>query len=193
MDNNNFSSLQASDIVRLLEEPTDDRRPLKHNLQRFASVKELIKALQISQTELTRRILSDVLGARRAKSAVHALLECLDDPSPRVKDDASEALGKIGSIKAGASILNHFENEPRLWYAVALGAIGYRAAIPSLIKALTSPSAKIRGGSAWSLGELKAYEAENILENALAQEDDEYAIDRIRDALKEIRANDNSR
>jgi len=186
MENNNISTIQADEIIRLLEEPTDDRRPLKHKLQRSASVKELVKALTLSQVELTRRILCDILAARKVKSAIPALLECLDDPSPWVKDDAAEALGKIGSIKAGEPLLNHFNNDRSLWLAVALGAIGYRPAIPSLIASLSSPYGKIRGGAAWALGELRATEAITSLELALSKEDDKYALDRIREALDRI-------
>jgi HEAT repeat protein len=188
MENINFPSLHAKEIVNILEAPTDDRRPLTHKLKRYAAIKELVVALQISQTELTRRILCNILGARRAKSAIPVLLECLDDPSPSVKDDAAEALGKIGSIKAGEALLNHFESNPRIWFAIALGAIGYRAAIPALINGLSSSSAKVRGGSAWSLGELKVNEARKPLEDMLAKEQDEFALDRIREALKAIRA-----
>ncbi len=96
--NKEISSLSASEILCLLEEPTDDRRPLKHDLQRYASLEELIQALHISQKELTHRILCDIRADKHDKSAVPVLIECLDDPSRRVQDDAAEALLKIGSI-----------------------------------------------------------------------------------------------
>lgn len=187
MGNENLSSLTGSEIVQRLEEPVEDRRPLKFKLQREAHIKELIRALQITQNELTRRILCDILGARKAKTAVPELLNCLDDPSQWVKDDAAEALGKIGSIKAGESLLNHLKSDPCFWFAVALGAIGYRPAIPSLIDALTSPYALVRGGAAWSLGDMMVYEAEDSLKNALIIENDEFALTRIRTALHQIR------
>ncbi len=190
MEDNEFSNILADEILRRLDEPTDDRRPLKYNIQRYASIKEIIRALRISQKEITSRILCEILGIRRAKSAVPVLVECLDDPSPSVKEVAAEALGRIGSTKAGEELLNHFDEDPTYpWFAIALGAIGYRPAIPSLINALSSPFAIVRGGSAWALGELKAYEARNALEGALEKEDNEYAINRMQEALHQIKEN----
>jgi HEAT repeat protein len=185
-NNINFSKLTAPEIITLLEEPTDDRRPLKSKLRYKAPLKELIGALRSSKTELTRRILCDILADRRAKTAVEALIECLDDPSTKVKNDAAEALGKIGSDKAGDALLNHFIEDPHIWYAIALGAIGYQPAIPFLINALESPSPKIRGWSAWSLGYLKDKKAREALERALVLETDDYSISRIKEALAKL-------
>jgi len=182
-----YSLVKAQDIVRLLGEPTDDRRPLTVKLQREAPVRELISALRISDTELSRRILCDILGARRARTAIPALVECLDSPSPSIKDDAAEALGKIGSPRAGPALLSHFVVDPRLWFAVALGAIGYRPAIPYLIEALENPNAMVRGGAAWALEELKVQESVSALEEALVKEDDPFALEHIRKALDYIR------
>jgi HEAT repeat protein len=186
MKNKSFSSIKADEIIRLLEEPTKDRRPLKYKLQREASVKELVNALWSSKKVLTSRILCDILGARRARTAIPALVNCLNQPDQDLKNDAAEALGKIGSPKAGNELLRHFIDEPCLWYAVALGAIGYNPAIPYLIAALHSASSSVRGGAAWSLGELIAYEAENVLISALAKEDYGYAKNRISEALNII-------
>lgn len=181
-----FSSVTANEIIRLLEEPTDDRRPLKNMLRREASVKELVKALWMSKTVLTSRILCDILGARRAKTAIPALLNCLTNPDPSLKNDAAEALGKIGDPKAGEEILKHFIDEPRLWYAVALGAIGYWPAVPYLINALNSNVGGVRGGAAWSLGEMKVTDAQEALINAFKIEKDQYALDRIQEALENL-------
>ncbi len=186
MENNNLKSLRAEEIVRLLEEPTEDRRPLKWNLQKEASVKELVRALEISRVELTSRILCDILAARRAKTAVTALIKCLDDPSPRFKDDAAEALGKIGSLKAGEALLEHFNKAPRLWYAVAMGEIGYRAAIPRLIEALKDPSPMVRGGAAWALEELIAFDALKELKEVARTEEDSFAFKHMKKAIEYI-------
>jgi HEAT repeat protein len=186
VENKNFKSLRSEEIVRLLEVPTGDRRPLKRNLQKEASVKELVQALEISQIELTRRILCDILAARRAKTAIPALINCLDDPSPKLKDDAAEALGKIGSLNAGEALLDHFKKDPRLWYAVAIGEIGYRVAIPSLIEALKDPSPMVRGGAAWALEELIAFDALKILEIVVKTEEDPFALKHIKKAIEYI-------
>jgi HEAT repeat protein len=188
MENKNLSLANADEILQLLEEPTEDRRPLKHKLRREASVKELVKALWNSKTILTSRILCDILGARRAKTAIPALLNCLNQPDPDLKNDAAEAIGKIGSPKAGEELLDHFILEPRGWYAIALGAIGYSPAIPYLIKGLSNASDwLIRGGSAWALGELRVKEAIKPLESSLVIENDKYAFDRMNEAITKIR------
>ncbi|OGO31773.1 MAG: hypothetical protein A2136_03655 [Chloroflexi bacterium RBG_16_54_11] len=187
MGSKEYSNIKAEEILRLLEEPTKDRRPLKDKLRREAPVKELIKALRNSQTELTRCILCVILADRQAKTAISALIECLDDPSAAVNDDAAEALGKIGSPKAGDALLKHFIHEKHGWYAVALGAIGYRPAIPYLMDALINSSEWfVGGGAAWSLGELMAKEAMTALEIALAKEKNNYASERIREAIDRI-------
>jgi len=186
MKNTTYSLVTANEIIRLLEEPTEDRRPLKYSLQREAPVKELVKALWMSNTVLTSRILCDILGARRARTAIPALLNCLTNPDPSLKNDAAEALGKIGDPKAGEQILKHFINEPRLWFAAALGAIGYRPAIPYLLSALNSNLENVRGGAAWSLGVMKVTDAQEALMNALKIEKDQYALDRIQEALDRI-------
>jgi HEAT repeat protein len=184
----NYSSVKAQEIVQLLEEPTDDRRPLKSKLRREAHVKELVKALRLSETETTRRILCDIVGARRAKTAIPALIECLDHPSSRVQDDAAEALAKIGSPKAGDALLRHFILDPSFWLAAALGAVGYQSAIPYLIEALKNTSDEmIRGGAAWALGKLKAQEGVKALEEASIREEDAFVTERIKKALEIIR------
>lgn len=184
----NYSSVKAQEIVQLLEEPTDDRRQLKSKLRREARLKELVEALRRSETELTRRILCDILGARRAKTAIPALIECLDHPSSWVQDDAAEALAKIGSPKAGEALLRHFIQDPSFWLAAALGAVGYRSAIPYLIEALKNSSDEmVRGGAAWALGKLKAKEGVDVLEEASIREEDAFVTERIQKALDSIR------
>lgn len=183
-----YSQLRAETIVRLLDEPTEDRRPLKRRLQRSARVKDLVEALRISKNDLTRRILCDILGARRARTAIPVLIECLSVPSAKLQGDAAEALGKIGSQKAGEALLQHFIDDPGVDLAGALGGIGYRPAIPHLISALADPSMMVRGGAAWALGELRATEALQALEKALESEPEvnSYASRRMNEALERL-------
>ena len=184
---NSYSSVKAQEIIQLLEEPTDDRRSLKSKLRREARVKELVEALGLSKTDLTTRILCDILGERKAKTAVPTLIKCLDNPSFSVQDDAAEALAKIGSQEAGDALLKHFNDDPSFWLAVALGAVGYRSAIPHLIERLkNSRDDMIRGGAAWALGELKAPESVMALKEALSMEGDPFVIERIQKALVNI-------
>lgn len=179
-----YSNIDALEIIRLLEEPVEDRIPLKFKLQREASAKALIEALEMSTNELSRCILCDILGERGTKTAVQAILKCLDEPtSDDLKDAAAEALGKIESPKAGEELLHHFLKEKRTWYAIALGAVGHRPAIPYLIDALTSSNGMVRGGAAWSLGEFRANEALEPLKQALLIETVSYAQKRMREAI----------
>lgn len=182
-----YSNVDAQEIIRLLEEPVEDRRPLKHKLQREAPAKALIGALEISTNETTRCILCDILAERKTKTAIQSILKCLDEPtSDDLKDAAAEALGKIENPKAGEELLRHFLKERRTWYAIALGAVGYRPSIPYLIDALTCSSGMVRGGAAWSLGEFRAIEALKPLNRALTIETEQYAQARIREAIDHI-------
>ena len=70
--------------------------------------------------------------------------------------------------------------------AAALGAVGYRPAIPLLVKALTNSDANWRGSAAWSLGALQAHEAVNALQSVLRFECHPYAMARMREALNTI-------
>jgi HEAT repeat protein len=178
----------AREIIRRLEEPTENKLPLMSQLRREARIVELVTALSLADDEIIRCNLCDILAWRRAKTAVAVILACLDDPtSDDLKDTAAEALGKIKSPKAGEELLRHFLKEKRTWYAIALGAIGYRPAIPYLIDALASSSGMVRGGAAWSLGEFRAKEALDALETALAKETDSYGQARMTDAIETIK------
>jgi HEAT repeat protein len=185
-----MKNLDAKEIIRLLEAPVDNRIPIKRQVYRDASIKEIIIALKESTLELTRMILCDILGERRAKTAIPDLLSCLDDQSPRVRSAAADALSKIGDARAGELLMNYVikeaDIEVRRMYMVALGAVGYRYAIPVLIKALSDIDSSIRGSAAWSLGALRAIEATNELEQALNQEEEPYPKERMKEALGKI-------
>ncbi len=179
------SIYNPEEIVRLLDEPTDDRRPIKHKIKKEAFLKNIIQALRISKNPLTRSILCDILRYRykHAKTAIPVLIECLDDPNWKVRSDAAEALSKIGGDKAGEAILVHFEKETLPAYAFGLGEIGYRKAIPSLIIALNDSSRTVRAGAANSLGVLHASEAKDALVELLKKEEDELVIRHIKNAM----------
>jgi HEAT repeat protein len=180
---NNISSFQATEIISELEKKVYDRRPIIYEIKKKASVKEIKKALQISKKNQTKCILCDILSAREARSAVAILLELLDSKSEDVKDCAGEALWHIGSIKAGESLLLHFQKDPRYWTAAALGVSKYYLSIPYLIGALKNSNWLVRSGSAMALGELEANEALLDLRNALAIENDPHCIDLMTEAI----------
>jgi len=103
------SKWTAGEIIRRLEEPTENKLPLMSQLRREARIVELVMALSLADDETTRCNLCDILAWRKAKTAVAVILACLDDPtSDDLKDTAAEALGKIESPKAGEELLRHF-------------------------------------------------------------------------------------
>jgi HEAT repeat protein len=189
-----MKNLKASEIINLLGNLDEHEYYRECRVQRVATVKELIIALRTSTDPNVRRILCDMLGDRRAKTAVPTLIECLKDPSASVRAAAADSLGKIGSPSAGESLLVHFKQEKqedaRTMLAAALGAVGHRPAIPFLIEALSDPHRSLRGAAAWSLGVLRAEESVDALRSALAKETDSYPIARMEEALTLISAGD---
>ena len=69
---------------------------------------------------------------------------------------------------------------------VALGNVGDARAVPALRRALTGPSALVRGHAAWALGRIGGPEAEAALREALPAEADPVAREEIEAALAEI-------
>ncbi|MBC7811797.1 MAG: HEAT repeat domain-containing protein [Burkholderiales bacterium] len=180
--------LKAVDILELLETEDYDL----WQLRRDAPIKELIQALQTATNPEARDSICYVLGKRYAKSAAPAIIECLSDEDERVRHSAAEALGSIRNPIAGEPLMRLFLNtydDPgtQNWCASALGAVGYRPAIPYLIEALKSPNFWVCGASAWSLGYLRVVVAEDALREALAQATDWYPKTRILEALDLIK------
>src|SRR5205085_5963539 len=103
--------LSAKKIIRILERPGKHGLTKKRRLTRDARVVDLIAALRLSQTALTRANLCEVLGLRKARSAVPDLIACLNDESAIVRSDAAAALGRIGESKAGVALMHQLENE----------------------------------------------------------------------------------
>ncbi|MFP4344973.1 MAG: HEAT repeat domain-containing protein [Anaerolineales bacterium] len=146
------------------------------------------KGCNLSSNPTTVQILCDVLGELRAKEAVPKLIECLAHPSEGVRSSAADALAKVGAAEAGPMLLERFsgaETEISVvrMLAAALGAVGYRSAIPQLVEALKSPDASLRGSAAWSLGALEAREAGEALRLALQTEGNSYARARMKEAI----------
>jgi HEAT repeat protein len=183
--------MDAQEIVRLLEAPTPDRRPLIARIEKAATTEDLLQALRETKSAHTRLILVYSLGERRDPAALSSLVAALDDAVPNVRSAAADSLGKIGASEVGAVLLQRFASERdvsvREMIASALGGVGHAPAVPALIEALTDSSAALRGCAAWSLGALQAREAEDALEAALKGENSQYAKDRITEALSIVR------
>ncbi len=194
--------MNAQDIIHLLEEPTNDGWQVMHQVTTNAPLLELVAALQANPAPLTRQLLCDILGERAADpmidSALSVLVEELQDPSLGVRSSAVEALTKIGNPSTGDALMAAFSKEEQdegmqRAFLTAFGAVGYRLAIPLLLQALRDPVDATRQCAAWSLGELKAHEAQDPLRQALAQETDPYVAGVMKKALKALRQTSHSK
>jgi HEAT repeat protein len=189
-------TLSADDVIAILEAPLDlswRRRkvwdddvtadparhfyPRKVRLENEASVRALLKALAIGPTPRSRWVILGVLGHRGAKSAVPTIVNYLNDRSIRVRNEAADALWKLGDEHMpdiGAALLRQFDKSSnegiRSTLALALGKVQYRPAIPSLIASLRSKRDVNRRCVASALAELGAMEAVEPLQQAIAQE-----------------------
>ena len=180
--------MKASQIVDLLCTSSGHNGEPKRQITQNAAISEIITALQIAEDAHTRQILCDILGELRTREAVSVLLMCLDDVDIRVRSSAADSLAKIGDATAGPALFEHYlhiEKEPpvKRMLAAALGAVKYESAIPSLIRDLTDMDGSLRGTAAWSLGNLKAVEALQALNDALERETLSYARERMQEAV----------
>lgn len=183
--------LSPEQIILLIGGIHGDGYAVKRRILREATVKAARTTLEHRPTPHVRQVLCDILGERRARSAVPALITCLSDPSSGVRGAAADALAKIGNPLAGEALLQRFKGLEtsmgvRRMLAVTLGAVGYYPTIPSLIEALEEPDTGIRGSAAWSLGVLRAREAIGTLQRVLEEETGWYAVTRITEALQQL-------
>jgi HEAT repeat protein len=177
-DLTDVSALSASEIVEVLgsEAEADNLREKQEKIIRKGKTQQLIAALREASSPRSRRALCYALGRRCSSQAVPILLTCLDDKDANVRTEAAEALGNIGDPEAGPILLDRFIStnlqgiDAENLLAYALGAVGYRPAIPALLNTLRgSNSYVLRDTAALALGELGAREAEDILKEKLKE------------------------
>lgn len=178
-----MDKLSAAQIIERLEPPS-----LKglNWIEKNARIVDMIRALQQAEDANTRVLISDTLGRRRARSAVRALIACLDDASIDVRCSAAASLGKIADVKAGEALLNHLLTENDLWvkaYLVfALAELNYKPAIPAILHLLDSPHERVRENSAYALAYMMdKSEALDPLKKRLSLEQ----VERVRESLVE--------
>jgi HEAT repeat protein len=182
--------MNARELIDLLEEEGDDRRPLKKRISEEAPLDAIVSALRDARAPRTRQILCDIVAGLRAAEAVPELLAALDDAPPAVRSAAADALAAIRDPNTGPALLGHYRSEPdpgvRTVLAVALGAVGYRVAIPDLLLALEDPHRALQIEAAWALGELHATEAREQIARALSRQTTDWSRGLMEDALAKL-------
>jgi HEAT repeat protein len=114
-----------------------------------------------------------VLGRRRAKAAIDALIALLSDESERVRERSAEALGRIGDPKAVDALLARLDHPKEMrgkrgsaargQIALALGRLGEKRALRPLIAVLKDESTQVKRLAAAALGLLGEAAAGNAI------------------------------
>lgn len=182
--------MNAREVIDLLEGESDERRRVKQRVSAEASLEAIVAAMREAKAPKTRQILCDIVAALHAAEAVPELLAALNDPPPALRSAAADALAAIRDPNTGPALLRHYRSEPdpdvRTVLAVALGAVGYRPAIPELILALNDPHRALQIEAAWSLGELRATEAREQIARALSRQTTDWSRRLMEDALAKL-------
>jgi len=133
----------------------------------------LVHTLRGDSMPNVRQCAARSLGDLKAKAAVSALLDALEDTDMRVIRAAARSLGEIGEIAAEEKLLRLITNDdPLLRQASAqsLGQVMSSRALPHLITALNDPKWIVRQSAAEALGRLGDPLAIPALEAALLDE-----------------------
>ncbi len=189
--------MDAAEIIHLLEKPTKNRWSFVGYIRDEAAISDLVTALRTSTTPSTRTLLCYILAQRPeagftdTKQATPALIEALHDPDPEVRDQAAEALERIGDPEAGPALLEQYHKEKsdsgvREVLASALGQSHYEPAIPTLIEALSSSDEGLRHGAARGLSQFKTQEAKKALQQAMATAIDPPTIKIMKETLQKL-------
>lgn len=121
-----------------------------------------LRAMQSSETVQSRAGAIAKVGDKRMDLATDELESALGDPAPKVRRQAAQALGRLGSREAGRALISHIHAHPELVTEETLEALGsttHRGAAAVLIDFLDHPSALFRRTAARSLGRLGDREA----------------------------------
>jgi HEAT repeat protein len=114
----------------------------------------------------------DATGSHRIDMGLNeTLLAALDDPSSGVRAAAARVIGLTGDGTAASALLDRLQREPDILageqVAVALGRVGDRSVVPTLIEALNSGDEAVQSRAARALGLLNAAEAVPLLARTL--------------------------
>jgi hypothetical protein len=196
--------VSAGAIVGLLTAPVANTWPIANQIKAKAGIRELAKALHATEDGAVRGRLCNLIARRErgdAALAIPALLELLLEPDAAVRSEAADAIAQIAqregsyavravSPGAGQAVLTALACEAdaraRALLAGALGALRHEPAISVLIEQLEDDAWLVRREGAWSLGALRAPEAEVALHRALVRENDAQVAKAMRSALAAI-------
>jgi HEAT repeat protein len=178
----------------LLHDERDDRYSLWPSFRTWverASAGDIVAAYEVCPSPGLREFMCYRVGKRELHAALPMLVHALNDPDAGVRGEAAVALGRIGDPSTGYDLFRRYavEDDPdvRSWLALSLGYTGYRPAVPVLIDALAETDRwLLRAFAASALAALGAKEALPALQQAHAQEADDYAKGRMRRAIDEL-------
>jgi len=122
-----------------------------------SAVSSLTNALSSEGNSNVRVRICMALGDIGHASAVPALIQRLEDPSGRVREEAAVSLSTIGTDQALASLTEMMDAENasiRRIAANALGEAGTAEVVEPLADALTDPNAAVRSAAVYSILEL---------------------------------------
>jgi len=116
-----------------------------------------LRAMTTSKDDFGREAAVKSLGTAQLSMATAELATALRDPSPRVRRQAAESLGKIGTPDAAMALIQHIESYPDLADEETIAALGdapHPQAVPILVKVLENPRASLRRAAARALGRI---------------------------------------
>ncbi len=156
-----------------------------------ASAGDIVAAYEVCRNPHARYYLCYRVGRRELHAALPMLVHALNDPDSNVRDEAADALARIGDPSTGYDLFKRYvvEDDPdeRFTFVLGLGYTGYRPAIPLLIDELAEAGPwHLRAYAAKALAVLGATEALPALRQAHARESDDYAKGRMRWAIDEL-------
>ena len=185
-------------LLRALEQPSHVPFSLRRRLEDEVPETVVVAALEQVGDGDAQVMLMHALGHRGAVAALPEMITRLDDPDPDIRHYAADAIGDLGAVvtgrgerlppEVGQALFDRYTDGASSTMLSAMGAVGYRPAIPLLITKLESPVWDERDLAAWALGFLRATEARDPLAAALAVEADAHAQGAMRWALERVTA-----
>jgi hypothetical protein len=121
-----------------------------------ASAGDIVAAYEVCRHPHLRSYICYRVGRRELHAALPMLVHALNDQNSSVRDEAADALGRIGDASTGYDLFKRYavEDDPgvRASLAWGLGRTRYALALPVLSDALASEDWLLRAYAAKALG-----------------------------------------